>query len=272
MPADAIIVGAGLFGQITAQALRAQGRSVLVIDSRKPEAGSLASACLMKPSWFSGMGKDVTNPALNLLDDLYGLKTLSFKTRPKLLNVDVHWVDPAKILAPSAMEAQVKSVRPGQIELENGDIHYSKIIVVAAGIWTADLVPEIVQVGQKGAAFVIPGLKLKDQFIWPYAPYRQLVAFNRGDGVWVGDGTAIKQENWTDDRLTTSWGRMEKALKSPVPAEKAKTYVGIRPYAKGIKPCVIREIKPGLWVATGGAKNGTIAAAYCAHTIREQTS
>lgn len=272
---DAIVVGAGLFGQITAQALREQGRNVLVIDDRRPEAGSLASACLMKPSWFSSMGKHVTTPSLDLLDELYGLKTLSFKTRPKLLDVSVHWCDPAKILAGPFQRGRVKRVFSGGVELEDGEELHATTIVVAAGIWTERLVPQVKQRGQKGAAFVIPSLKIKDPFIWPYAPYRQLVAFNRGDGAWIGDGTAILEKNWTDDHLARSWSRMEKAVQAPVPASKARVLVGIRPYAKGAKPCVLANYGTSgrpIYAATGGAKNGTIAAGWCAHTIRGRTS
>jgi hypothetical protein len=34
-----------------------------------------------------------------------------------------------------------------------------------------------------------------------------------------------------------------------------------------MKPCYLAEVRPQLWVATGGAKNGTLAAAWCAHEL-----
>ena len=97
---DAIIVGGGLFGAIIAKALRADGHEVLVIDRGERYAGSKPAACLMKPSWFSSLGRKVHVPALRLLGDLYDIKNIEFTAGIKLLKVDVMWIDPATILRP----------------------------------------------------------------------------------------------------------------------------------------------------------------------------
>ena len=39
-----------------------------------------------------------------------------------------------------------------------------------------------------------------------------------------------------------------------------------------LKPCLLEEIRPGLWVASGGAKNGMLAAGWAAHEICRRTS
>lgn len=290
---DAIVVGAGLFGQIITKALRAQGRDVLLLDGKRRLAGSGPAACLMKPSWFSSLGKRVYDPSLRLLDDIYGIQELEFDLRPKVLKQAriariarclVSWVDPSEILGPVAHYAQVESVGPGWVQTPAARLE-AKLVIVAAGIWTERLLPQYPQVGQRGIAFLWTGLCLARPFIQPWAPYRQLVAFNRGDGIWVGDGISIKMENWTDERERQSLERCREALdiatmrKGHKPKgeglfHRAVPIVlhGIRPYAKGHSPCLIEEVSPGLWVASGGAKNGTLAAGYCAHVIRERTS
>lgn len=277
---DAIVIGAGLFGSIIAAELRAQGRSVLTIDDRRPEAGSRPAACLMKPSWFSGLGREVTDPSLALLDRLYGVHDLSFRVGPG--HATVHWCDPARILVEEPMEARVIGVRRASsggwaVGLGSAAL-VVPLVVVAAGVWTPDLVPvEGGLQGQAGMAFLWPREVMDgiEPFIRPWAPYRQLVAFDRGDGAWVGDGTAIKRENWTSDWEHVSYERCASAVGRLGLGDRERGVVrpmfGIRPYSKA-RPCYLREHQPGLWVATGGAKNGTIAAGWCAHEIARRTA
>lgn len=269
MQHDVIVIGSGLFGQIVAKAMRVQGRSVLMIDALFDLAGSLPAACLMKPSWFSSMGKEIYEPSLKLLDDLYGVQDIVFETRPKLAKATVHWIPPAKILGEVPRLAEVIGIEGNRV-LTKDDQFEAPLIVVAAGIWTEKLLPQYKQVGQQGVAFLWPGKELTQPFIQPWAPYRQLVAFERGDGIWASDGTAIKMENWTREREEISQERVERAL--PPQRVEPQLLLGIRPYSKAHKPCLLEEVRPGLWVASGGAKNGTLAAGYCAHMIRERTS
>ena len=293
MSLDAVVVGAGLFGQIIAKALEAQGRSVMIIDSGHPEAGSKPAACLMKPSWFSGMGRDIYEPSLRLLDDLYGVQDVEFELRPKSIgkigSATVHWIPPAKILSRPSLHGVVTRVYPGRVHTPKETIE-APLVVVAAGIWTEALLPQYKQVGQKGVAFLWPrcnggskfiiegqkGANTFTPFIRPWAPYRQMVGFDRGDGYWFSDGTAIKAENWTSEREEKSYERAKGAVDLFGHGQRYKdtptVLLGIRPYAKGHKPCLLEEVEPGLWVASGGAKNGTVAAGHCAHVIREATS
>lgn len=268
---DTVVIGGGLFGQIIARALRADGQDVLVIDNSEKLAGSGPAACLMKPSWFSSMGKDKHEPSLQLLDELFGVTDITFATKPKFVSTTVHWCNPADILSGPRMVAEVSKVKTGSVHFKGGHVITCRNVVVAAGIWTGKLLPEVQQVGQQGAAFLFPGAsKLVDPFIQPWAPYRQLVAFDRADGLWVGDGTAIKMENWNEERQAVSEERCRDAVGLPTRA--AETLVGVRPYAKGHKPCYLEEVRPSIWAATGGAKNGTISAGWCAHVIRKATT
>lgn len=280
---DVVIVGGGLFGQIIGKAMEDQGRNVVILDAKMSGAGSKPAACLMKSSWFSGLGKEVYEPSLELLDRLYGVEDLQFALKPfkilgKVGTGTVHWIRPSKILVEKNItEATV-------VGIAGSTVHYvipgdktvreiiGRLVVVAAGVWTERLLGErgYVQQAQKGMAFLYPHRKIKEPFIRPWAPYRQLVAFNRGDGLWVSDGTAIKAENWTKDRETAALQRCKDHIG---PGDREPIMLtGLRPYAKGHKPCLLEMVQPGLWVASGGAKNGTLAAGWCAHELTRRTS
>lgn len=269
---DAIIVGGGLFGQIIAKRLRTDGRDVMVIDSERAFAGSKPAACLMKPSWFSSMGREIYEPALELLEELYGVKDIQFTLRPTSRPATVHWCNPRDILSAPRVIGEVVHVAPGQVRVNLRDIDGETIleaplIVVAAGIWTEYLLPQYPQLGQMGAAFLWQDTFLHRPFIQPWAPYKQIVGFNRGDGMWVGDGTAIKMENWTTERQDASKERCWNATARSFLDKEPEVLLGVRPYARGHKPCLLEEVGKGLWVASGGAKNGTLAAAHAALTI-----
>lgn len=270
---DAVVVGGGLFGQIIAAKLRAEGRTVRVLDRAEAEAGSKPAACLMKPSWLGSLSREQLDASLGTLDALYGVHDFSFQLRPTRAMATVHWCDPATILAPPVDRENVVAVRPGQVETERGEIISARLVVVAAGIWVQELLSQYPQQAQAGAAFLWRGAHLAQPFISPWAPYRQLVAFNRGDGLWAGDGTSIKRDNWSVEREVQSAQRVTGALLE-VPGIKAppERLFGIRPYAKGHKPCLLEEVAPGLWVASGGAKNGTAAAGWAAYEIARRTA
>ena len=278
---DTIIVGGGLFGQIIAAGLRAAGQDVRVLDNRQPLAGSGPAACLMKPSWFSSLGKEVYEPSLALLDRLYGVRDLPFVVEVgklgKISSTTVHWCDPAMILSGPTEQWTVTLVEPGQVAVSGPgaarghDLLEATNVIVAAGIWSNHLLPaRYAQQGLRGTSTLLPGHHPPVGKIRAWAPYKQLVGFDRGDGLWVGDGTSIKMENWTDARtrevVDREW-RFAREMVDLAPADPRRVLSGIRPYAKGHKPCLLEQVEPGLWVASGGAKNGTLAAGWAAHEL-----
>jgi len=283
---NTVVVGAGIFGQTIAAALRKTGQKVLLFDSGEAMAGSKPSACLMKPSWFSGMGKDKYEPALKTLDELFGIQDIVFELRPplnvlkKIGTATVHWCNPTKVLAGQFTRGKVqeytKTDRGWQVTAEVGGrigLVQTQNLIIAAGIWTKSLVALPDLQGKVGAAFIIPGATMGKPFIRPYAPFKQLVSFQRDEGVWVGDGSAINVENWNKERMLVSYRRCMEAVGSP-PREKVNIIEGIRPYVKDLKgePCLLLEQSKGFWICTGGHKNGMVAAGYVAHTLRNRLS
>jgi glycine/D-amino acid oxidase-like deaminating enzyme len=231
----------------------------------------------MKPGWFSGLGKAVYEPSLALLDRLYGVQDLLFDVHVgnagKIAQQTVHWVNPAKILAGPTEFSQVDAVGPGWVDVWLNTQAPTRLkarnIIVAAGIWTEHLLPQFRQKAQRGMALLYPSHHPERGVIKPWAPYRQLVAFDRGDGLWVGDGSAIKVSNWSPQReeeVAAREVKLARRVSDVGPTDEVHRLHGIRPYW-GEKPCLLEEVSPGLWVASGGAKNGTIAAGWCAHEI-----
>lgn len=286
---DTIIIGGGLFGSVIEAKLAAIGQRTLIIDAGKLNAGSRPAACLMKPSWFSGMGADVYKPALELLDELFTVQEITFEARATKggkLSVDttVLWVPPTSILQNNQDNRRVGNVQrfwrnqDGWVVLYTDPFSgmqrevFGHNVVVAAGIWTQELThnPAHAQVGQMGASLTWAG-QLDKPFIHPFAPYRQFVAFNIAeDHIWAGDGTAIKVDNWSDDRIDQTIERTRNYFPHiDYDARDFRIKTGIRPYAKGWKTCLLDNPEPNLWVASGGAKNGTLAAGHCAVVISE---
>lgn len=274
------VVGGGLFGSITTRALRSRGHEVTMIDARLEEAGSNPAACLIKPSWVAGLGKEVVEQAMGELRSLYNVKTIEFAVGP--LKQDVSWIDPLTILSEQSERGFVKKVTDdGMVVSEHdGELRTRTFdhVVLAAGIWTDKLVPQGCGLSRveprDGVAFLFPYARIDEPFIAPWAPYRQVVAFNRGDGLWISDGTALKPESLTEDRMADSMERCHLFLRER--ANKGKVHGnldeflrmrGSRPYVAKAKPCYFEMETSHLTVITGGAKNGTLAAGWCASRI-----
>lgn len=281
---NAIIIGAGLFGCVIAAELRSRGMDVTLVDARKEGSGSKPAACLMKPSWYASMGPEMYRPALDLLDRLYGVQDVEFQTVTKMLPVKVKWIPPTKILNKDSLEGRLvnamktrkgwrcKIETPGGFTVELEANH----LIVAAGIWTNEVLRGVENSWQipglqsrQGIAWLMPNQQVPTPFIKVWAPYRQLVAFNRSKNEgWVSDGTSVKELSMKNiensmDRCSRAVG-FEKELHS---------VIGNRPYIQGVKPCCITDcydFTPNLHVVTGGAKNGTIAAGWAAHVLGQR--
>src|SRR6266576_1797016 len=262
------IVGAGVFGCVIAKAL-SKHCDVTVFDCRKKEAASKCSGFLMKDSWFAGLGKKITEPALDMLGSLYKIQSIKFKVGP--LRTLVYRIAKDKVLeGVEVVEEKVKGIGNGRYIVTDEERKFDAIIV-AAGIWSNGFFPKLQVTGKKGISFEWEG-KVKRPFIRPWAPYKQVVVFNvpeEENKVWGGDGSAIKQENWTDERERECLKRVAKA--AGLDASEAKQNVGIRPFVEG-RTHVLEKVGKRYWVATGGGKNGTILAGYVASQIEEKLS
>lgn len=271
---DAIVVGCGIVGATVSLALRKQGLDVLTIDDQRPMAGTVPSGGHLKPSWFSGMKKTEYEPAIELLDDVWGLIEEPFRMRPTGIETTVYRVDTEEVLATPRTVAKVSQIHhPANFPVvEFGGVsERARLLVVAAGVWCEELLGEEFGLPpiqrKRGVSFRFGG-QLEHPFIKPWAPYKQVVAHQQGDDeIWVGDGSAILEQNWTDKRTRQCLGRCRSAI-SAGRAEPLRTLTGLRPYCKtGNDPCLLKRIGKRTWVVTGAGKSGTIGAGWAARRI-----
>ena len=141
-----------------------------------------------------------------------------------------------------------------------------RLLVVATGVWCNELFPELRIQRKQGVSFRLAG-KLTRPFIKPWAPYKQVVAHQQSAGeLWVGDGSAILEKNWDENRVKQCLTRCQKAVGVSQPP--LKTLTGLRAYSpSGNDPCVLKKVGPRAWVATGAGKSGTIAAGWVANKL-----
>lgn len=274
---DVIIVGAGIYGQVIRAELTRLGLRPIVLDPREhPDCpfgpGSAASGNLMKPSWFAGLGKEIHEPALETLSRLYPVQEVTARLRPTGLTAKVLWIPPERVLEwDHVTRARVTKVEPGRVELEDGREFLARWVVVAAGVWSQLLLPDLKLSSRVGASFRAQG-QLEEAFVLPWAPYKQVVGFNCSPTeFWVGDGTALVPTSLTEERLKKSIQRCGAAVGWPT--TKLRTTVGARPYApKAPKEGILERRDKGLVVATGGAKNGLILAGHAAWRVGQWLS
>lgn len=278
---DFVVVGTGLFGSIISRALSAAGANVIAVGDDRPLSGSKPAACLMKPGWASSMSYKEYEQAIELLESLYGRVTeLKLRARPLAKQIPVSWLNPRKILSwkdlPEPHVARVESICERTVFCSDGlELEARIAVILCTGAWAEELVPELkgTVVPKGGWAFTWSG-QIADPFLQVWAPYRQLIGFNRGpDEIWCGDGTAlIKSSFQSCGTMAKSMQRCITALGSEVsPANGPKILAGYRPYFKGPKaPALIHKANPGLYVATGGGKNGTLGAAWAARQLRDR--
>jgi glycine/D-amino acid oxidase-like deaminating enzyme len=259
------IVGAGLFGCIISTHLRSLGHQTVLFDDRREGGGSRPAACLMKPGWLSKVPRLLE--CLELLDRHYGVHNLSFRVN-NLLNQTVHWVDPARVLSVSGVyDVEVEMIYDNRVSTTREMFEFDRVIV-CAGVWTRKLCPHVPVEARWGAAFLWRD-RIEDvlpPFISQWAPYKQIVAFQRGDGLWVGDGSALK--SWSPEAEQKSLLRCQEKVDihtPPTVLRGQRPYVGHTP---NNEPCWLEQ-RGKMIIATGGAKNGTAAAAYSALRIGE---
>lgn len=280
---DTIVVGSGIFGSVIAAHLRAGGQRVLVIGDDRPDSGSKPAGCIIKPSWVSSLNRLEYAQGIKLLGQLYGVRTIQFSLRG-VGRTDAQHVNPQAILRgcthhPDFVEGKVCNTgedgKAVAVQFTNyeGEKPYAAVarhLVVAAGIWTGELCPWVQTKAQYGWSF--RGPPVREPIISLWAPYRQVVAFNMDDGrSWSGDGSSLKLESATHERQQKALHRCVVAMQhDPLVRGTYEVARGARPYAdtQG-KPCVVAR-RGSVWAVTGGAKNGTIAAAWAARELERE--
>lgn len=264
---DFVIVGAGLFGSMTARALLSDGHRVMVVDDRITDC-SKASGCIIKPSWLMGVPEAKRKAGLAHLMYHYqgpkGMREVDFLVLPLRKTVTAWHLPPQTVLLPDdeVVSDIVVGVHDGVVRCSYGT-EYKGIVIVCAGTGTTRLLPDIHVKGVMGISLVFPGQLCSPQMrVW--APYKQAVCINNPDGAWFGNGTAIQPEKWSDNYVDRA---VEQAEAFFGLTGMMRIQVGARPYVEG-QNGLLKQISERLWVNTGGAKSGAVLAAAHAEEIR----
>jgi len=266
---NVVIVGNGLFGSIAATLARSKGHTVTVISNEEKLAASKASGCVLAPSWLSSLERNQIDTAMEVLTALYKVEDLVFKTN-LLKTFKAKRVDPDSVLVKPDVVGKVATVGDGVVTLEDGRKFKGRVLV-AAGIWSQHLVEMPAIKGLYGASVRFTGTQVEDPRIHVYAPYRQAVAVNLNKRtVWMGDGTALVQATWMKEEQQRVKDTVERAGKLFGLQGKHTVNVGVRPYVDGHKAGYFAQISPNTWVSTGGAKNGTVLAAWQAQRLVQE--
>lgn len=245
-----------------------------IIDCRKKLAGTIPSGGHLKPSWFGDLKKEEYEPAMETLDNIWGLRKQAFKVWPTLMKTEVYRVDTDIVVETTeVVEDEVVNIivsnKRTTVETKSGNILKAPLVIVAAGVWCERFFPEIEIQRKKGVSFRMGYDLKKKPFIKPWAPYKQVVAHQQAAGeIWVGDGSALLDKNWTEQRTKQCLVRCQKALKTEV--EPLRVLHGLRPYCKTKDPCLFKRISRSCYVITGAGKSGTIAAGWSANKLAEE--
>src|SRR5690606_3724879 len=252
-----------------ARLARARGIPVTVVDSGEAWAASPASGCVLAPSWLSSLTRAQINVAMDVLEELFTVHALDFRTNLVKARFAARRVETAEVLVEPGVRARVGRGQKGCVERGGGGELGGDGVLVAAGIGAADLVPAPPIRALWGASLRFPDATLPEPRLHMYAPYRQAVSFQMANGgVWFGDGTALVTGTWqreADERAKRTIARAEDLFDLRGPVGRS----GARPYVEGHKAGYFYKAAPRVWVSTGGAKNGTVlAAAQAAEFVR----
>jgi glycine/D-amino acid oxidase-like deaminating enzyme len=276
-----IVVGNGLFGSIAATLARAHGHTVTVISADVPNSASKASGCVLAPSWLNSMERSQIDAAMGVLGELYTIHDLEFRTN-LFKTFKATRVVPSDVLVPPDIKARVLEVGDGWVTYTTDEARLQPAVklkgkvLVAAGVWSFDLLADnegidrYAMKGLWGASLTVKA-QLEVPRIHVYAPYKQAVAFNMDRRhVWMGDGTALTESTWIkeqEQRLRQTAARAAElfGLPTEVGSKPVRATVGVRPYVEGHKSGFFERVTANTWVSTGGAKNGTVLAAWQAY-------
>lgn len=254
-----LVVGGGLFGSQAAAYARRRGIEAIVFDARLDGAASAAAAGLFQERWTGKRLRPHYHRALPLLDQLYGLCSVTLARDDGTADV-LRFVPPAAVLEPAPVRQRVTAIGDGW--LEAGGERYAGWVYVAAGVWCAAFLPGLGVFGKAGSALRFPGER--PGRIHTLTPSRQAIAFVRDPGMtYFSDGTAEREYTAEHDRQTQA--RAEAMGLAGPPAEHCW---GWRPYVPGGP--AFRRLGARTWLATGGGKMGTILGASFARRLIEE--
>src|SRR5262249_53365650 len=144
------------------------------------------AAGLFKETWAGKKGAEHFRRAVSILDLLYGLRHVNLTDEQG--NVEAFLcVPPSAIIERNPIRQAVTAVGDGWLEADGR--RYEGWIYIAAGVWSATIVPGLKITGKAGTSFIFDGERAGR--IQALSRGRQAIAFVRDPGgTFFSDGTA----------------------------------------------------------------------------------
>ena len=275
MKAEVIIIGAGLFGSMTAKYLKKKGLQVLIIDSKEDMAASKCSFGVWKEGWVNKTIKKEVEKGLPLLEEFAGIKMEEFFNTNKEAVEQLFYVDCRKILNEKFLNEKVISIKNNVVKTNKETHTASKAVIVCAGVWTTELLKgykNVPKVDIAWGATMDYSQNIDTSRISTWAPYRQSVLLKIDEKKFVfGDGATVKNPKPEDPRIATASDRLVQHATETIGSSDMSKITdvkeGYRPYlAKGFGS-MVNQHDTKLFSATGGAKNSTILCGWVAKSL-----
>ena len=293
---DFLIVGAGLFGSLTAKYLADKKYSVLLIDSVEPLAASKCASGIFRNGWIKKI-KDKADISLPIVKKYTKIKSINLFNKTSgetesYSQIDVNGIleiKPSKFL--TFHNAKLDDIAYDEngvcdkafIQLIDGEyqeIEIGKALIITAGFYTDNILKEfeLEPIGLDaswGITYTI-AYNLKTPFIETWAPFRQLYGYPMERGgktvTYFAGGVGIKNPNGEEDkRIDKSVERMnQQAAENGLPVDKIiEINEGVRPYLKDVNSSMVVQRGKNIFAAAGGAKNSSVLCGYVAFRLFE---
>lgn len=276
MKADVIIIGAGLFGSMTAKYMRKHGYTTLIIDNQNPMAASKCSFGVWKEGWVNKVIKKEVEEGLELLEEFAGgISMKDFFNMDKEVVEKMFYVDCSNILNEKSIDEKVTNIKNNKVTTDKNTHTATKAVIVCAGVWTPELLKgysNVPKIDVYWGATLDYSQKIDTSRYTTWAPYKQSVLLKVNDKKFVfGDGATVKNPSTSDPRVETASTRLVQHASDVIGSSDTSLITavneGYRPYlAKGFGSMVNKHDK-NLFSATGGAKNSTILCGWIAKQL-----
>ena len=286
---DVIIVGAGIFGCMTAKVLRAEGYSVKLIDSEDKLAASKCAIGVYKEGWVANF-KEKYKVSKAVLD------RFDLVTSEEFIDMNVIFDENSKkepfqpMLRVKCKELLDEKFTKGEvIGIENKRVTYIEsktgaqiilasniCVVVAAGYKNPELLakyPLAQSVEPHWGAVLEVNKHIDESRIFQWAPYRQAVLLKTSEETFLfGDGTKIKDFETKPDKVEMASNRLIQHLqKVSMTSDLSKvnsSKEGNRPILpKNQKGNYVVAVDKNILSITGGGKSSSVLCGWVAEEV-----
>ena len=268
------MVGGGFWGTAIARVAADAGASVTLIDSAEPSAASRAASGYYARSWYKGLWAERARAAESLgrhhgaVFDFDGADVVGRKAR---LDWATFWPEDVLALYAERAAGKVTRVERGRVHLQGGDVVEGGLVVLAAGVWTDQILNAsglalvgVEALGGRGLLFKAERTPARTMLV-PVTSYFAYAARSWGLGV-VRLGETLERDpsrahDYTEKMRVRALGPLQEAVGT---LEDRGSIWGMRPV---LPEPTVREASPGIVVATGGGRVGGVLAWWAAAEV-----